>query len=326
MKKTLLAALLLLFVALAKTSTAFADPWTFAVAGDDRTDPYPSTGQPDPTGINTAIAQKLLDAIKQDQPQFLLFTGDLVCGENDKITNHLSQQFGAWTNLYREAYLRHPIYPVRGNHETYGDPDGTAWLNTFKPGLDAKKVTYLPGEAGFSYSFTPPNHPEVVIIALDQFMSNQVHRVNLPALTNTLQQAQASHAKHIFVFAHEMAFTCTKHADRENMAAYPDDRDQFVNLLQTYGVQYFFAGHDHAYDWMAIKHPHWPADYVLNQIVAGTAGAPFYPDKGYFGDHHGYDLTRLDHRQDQYGYLLVKIDDTAPPTNQVTVTFKPVTP
>ena len=70
------------------------------------------------------------------------------------------------------------------------------------------------------------------------------------------------------------------------MAAYPDERDKFVNLLQKYGCR-FFAGHDHTYDWMAIRHPNWPTNYVLNQIVCGTAGAPFYGDEGYFGNHHG---------------------------------------
>jgi len=103
--------------------------------------------------------------------------------------------------------------------------------------------------------------------------------VNLVELENALKKAQASHAAHIFVFAHEMAFTCTNHGDDDNMAKYPEERDKFVDLLQSYGCEYFFAGHDHAYDWMSIKHTKWPAGYVLNQIVAGTAGAPFYEDK-----------------------------------------------
>jgi hypothetical protein len=142
-------------------------------------------------------------------------------------------------------------------------------------------------------------------------------------LENVLKQAKANNASHIFVFAHEMAFTCASHPDSENMAAFPTERDKFLELLESYGCEYFFAGHDHTYDWMAIKHQNWPANYVLNQIVAGTAGAPFYADKTYVGDHHGYDLTRLDHKQNTYGYLLVTVNDK---DMKVIVTFETVSP
>jgi len=318
----------LLLVTLAATGVRSpASSWSFAVAGDDRTNVHPKVGAPDPTGIDRPVVKKLLRDVKRSRPDFLLFTGDLVCGENTKVTTKVADQLSAWTNLITTLAPHLAVYPVRGNHETYGDTNGVSWRNIIQPGLDAKNVTYLPGEAGFSYFFAAPGHPEVLVIALDQFIPGQVHRVNLDALENVLQQAATNQVKHVFIFSHEMAFTCTSHPDAENMAAFPDQRDQFVNLLERYGVEYFFAGHDHAYDWMAITHPHWPTNFVLNQIVAGTAGAPFYPDQTYFGNHHGYTLVRLDHKQNTYGYLLVKIDDHAgDPAKSVTVAFKTVKP
>ena len=64
---------------------------------------------------------------------------------------------------------------------------------------------------------------------------------------------------------------------------------------------------------------------MLNQIVAGTAGAPFYPDKTYYGNHDGYDLLRLDHKQNTYGYLWVTvIDDPKPGEKGVIVNFVPL--
>jgi hypothetical protein len=297
--------------------------WSFVVAGDDRTDmkqPYP-----DPTGINTQVLKSVLKAIVQKQPRFMLFTGDLVCGENPAVKAKIAEQFSAWTNLVSEEAPHLTVLPVRGNHEMYGDPDGNQWLAAFKPGLDANNVTYLSGEEGFSYSYSPPDHPEIVVIALDQFMPANLHRVNLVELENALKQARANHASHIFVFAHEMAFTCSSHPDSDNMAAFPVERNQFIELLERYGCEYFFAGHDHAYDWMAIKHPGWPPNYVLNQIVAGTAGAPYYADKTYFGDHQDYDLTRLDHKQYTHGYLLVVVNDHTD-DKHVTVTFETVSP
>jgi hypothetical protein len=85
------------------------------------------------------------------------------------------------------------------------------------------------------------------------------------------------------------------------------------------------VGHDHFYDWMEIRNWRWPKEYAMNQIVAGTAGAPFYPDRTYFGDHDGYDLSRLDHRQNTWGYLWVTVnDDPKPGEKAVTVEFVPL--
>jgi 3',5'-cyclic AMP phosphodiesterase CpdA len=312
--------------ALVATSTSlFAESWSFAVAGDDRTDIRQISV--DPTGIHTEMLKKLLQAIVQQKPQFLLFTGDLVYGDSIRIATRIDGQFSAWKSLVKSEAPNLAILPVRGNHEINGDPNGIAWLAAFKPGLDANKVVYFPDQKGFSYTYSPPGHPETVIIALDQFMPATLHRVDLPSLEQALKQAKANGAKHIFVFAHEMAFTCGCHPDADNMAAFPIDRDKFLELLRTYGCEYFFAGHDHLYDWMEIKNWRWPADYALNQIVAGTAGAPFYPDKTYFGNHDGYDLTRIEHKQNTYGYLLVTINDEAKAGDKpVTVTFEAVNP
>jgi len=317
--------LLALIGLLTLTPLAHAESWSFAVTGDDRSDLRAITV--DPTGINTPVLRKLLLSIAGKKPAFLLFSGDLVSGENIRVKDTIAQQFEAWKSLTKENLPEIPVLPVRGNHETIGDPNGTAWLASFQPLLDANRVSYFPDQKGFSYSYTPPGHPDTVVIALDQFMPASPHRVDLPSLEAALKKAQAAGAKHIFVFAHEMAFTCGSHPDTDNMAAFPTDRDKFLELLRSYGCNYFFAGHDHLYDWMEIHNWRWPKEYALNQIVAGTAGAPFYPDKTYFGNHDGYELTRLEHKQNTYGYLLVTINDNAKDSEKpVTVSFETVTP
>jgi hypothetical protein len=301
---------------------------SFAVAGDDRTDVTTlDTSKIDPTGINTSVFKKLLSSLAVKKPAFLLYTGDLVYGENPRIRDKITDQFTAWKALLGATKPSFPVLPVRGNHELNGDPEGKIWLADFKPDLDINKVSYLSGQEGFSYLYSPPDHPEVAVVALDQFIPGRAHRVDLVGLETALKQAKINGAKHLFVFAHEMAFTCTNHPDSENMAAFPEDRNKFLELLRSYGCEYFFAGHDHAYDWMEIRHPKWPKEYHLNQIVAGTAGAPFYPDKGYFGSHDGFDLVRIDHKQNTYGYLLVTINEEAKDNeNPITVSFETVTP
>ena len=298
----------------ALAALTLADKWCFVVAGDGRTNDQ----NPDPTGINMPVMTKLMQAIKAENPKFLLWTGDLIHGIYGKVTAPVDQQYAAWKGAVG-ALGNVPVYPVRGNHETYGDAEGKIWLRSIKPLIDAGRVNYLKNEDGFSYWFKPRNDPRVTVIALDQFIHEE--RVNLPELEVALKKAQSGGAKNIFVFAHEMAFTCDSHGDDDNLSKFKADRDSFLELLELYGVKYFFAGHDHAYDWMEIRSPKW-GDYVLNQIVAGTAGAPFYKDKGYFGDHGGYELTRKAHQDNTYGYMLVEVDDD----ETVTVTFKTVTP
>lgn len=304
---------------------AHAASWSFAVAGDDRTDVRQVSV--DPTGIHTEVLKKLLQQIIQKKAEFLLFTGDLVYGENIRISAKIGEQFAAWKSLVKAEAPSLPTLPVRGNHELNGDPDGTAWLAAFKPDLDSNKVEYFTGAKGFSYSYSPPGHPEVAVIALDQFMPGMAHRVDLIGLEAALKKVQKNGVKHLFIFAHEMAFTCGMHPDADNMAAFPTDRDKFLELLRAYGCEYFFAGHDHLYDWMEIGNWRWPKEYHLNQIVAGTAGAPFYPDKTYCGDHDGYDLTRHEHLQNTYGYLLVTINDhSTGDEKSCSVNFEPIAP
>ena len=317
--------LLLFLFLLGLTPAAHAKSWSFAVAGDDRTDV--TALSIDPTGIHTTVLKKLLQEMMQKKPLFLLFTGDLVYGENLRIPAKITEQFATWKLIVKTEAPALTVLPVRGNHELNGDPNGEAWIAAFKPSLDKSMVTYFPNQKGFSYSYSPPDHPEIAIIALDQFMPATSHRVDLTSLEEALKKAKANGARHIFVFAHEMAFTCGMHPDADNMAAFAIDRDRFLELLHSYGCEYFFAGHDHFYDWMEIRNWRWPKEYHLNQIVAGTAGAPFYPDKTYYGSHDGYDLSRRDHKQNTYGYLLVTInEDARGDARPVTISFETVTP
>jgi len=313
----------LLFSGLLASATLHASTWSFAVAGDDRTDVRAE--KVDPTGIHTEVLSKLLHTIGEKKPAFLLFTGDLVYGENMRIPAKIGEQFEAWKKLAATEAPGLLILPVRGNHETLGDPEGSAWKAAFEPELSSNNVSWFPGQKGFSYSYTPPSHPGTAVIALDQYNPAALHQIDQKGLDEALQKAAAAGVKTIFPFAHEEAFTTGCHVDADNMAAHPVRRDEFLESLRKSGCSWFFVGHDHFYDWMEIRNWRWPKDYAMNQIVAGTAGAPFYPDRTYFGDHDGYDLSRLDHRQNTWGYLWVTVnDDPKPREKAVTVEFVPL--
>src|SRR5579863_9804603 len=82
------------------STVAFADTWSFVVAGDGRTDTRQTV--PDPTGINTQVFKKIVQAIALKKPRFMLFTGDLVSGENASVHTKIAEQFSAWTTLVKE--------------------------------------------------------------------------------------------------------------------------------------------------------------------------------------------------------------------------------
>jgi len=317
--------LILLALCLTGISRLGAATWSFAVAGDDRTDPR--LEKVDPTGIHTEVLGRLLEQIDADKPEFLLFTGDLVYGENLRIPAKIAEQFAAWKKIAAEKAPSLKILPVRGNHETLGDPEGTAWVAAFEPALSSNGVAWFPGQKGFSYLWSPPGHPDTAVIALDQYNPVAPHQIDEKGLEEALSKARAAGVKHLFPFLHEEAFSAGCHADSDDMAAFPVARDKFLETLRENGIRWLFTGHDHFYDRMEIGNWRWPKDYVLRQVVAGTAGAPFYPDRTYFGNHDGYDLTRTDHHQNTYGWLRVTVnDDPKPGEEPVTVEFVPLIP
>lgn len=317
--------LLLLTLLLSGLTPLSAATWSFAVAGDDRTDVRAE--KVDPSGIHTEVLAKLLRTIAARKPEFLLFTGDLVFGDSLRIPAKVGEQFELWKKIAAAEAPSLLILPVRGNHETLGDQEGIAWRASFEPGLSSNNVAWFPGQKGFSYLWTPPGHPETAVIALDQYNPATPHQVDLKGLEEAMVKARGSGVRHFFPFAHEEAFTAGCHSDAETMAAHPTHRDKFLELLRENDCRHFFVGHDHFYDWMEIRNWRWPKDYAMNQIVAGTAGAPFYPDKTYYGDHDGYELIRLDHRQNTYGYLWVTVNDAPKEGEQaVTIAFVPLEP
>ena len=101
------------------------------------------------------------------------------------------------------------------------------------------------------------------------------------------------------------------------MDADPVKRNAFWGSLINAGCRVFFCGHDHLYDHMLVTKAGSNPGPELHQIVAGTAGAPFYKQGDYTGKNEGWNLKRLKHIDNTYGYLVVEIDGL-----KATITFK----
>ena len=308
-------ALGILSVLLFSPLAARADTWRFVVMGDDRVDVKDANADNIKTGIHEKVLKPLLDAAAAEKPEFVLFTGDLVSGVAGKVTTPFDQQLIAWQGLVAGRGLS--FLPVRGNHETIAGAGNDAlsiWKTWFTAFPDKPTgINFFPGEECLSYSYTAAKDPTVAVIGLDQYSTP--HHVNLDKLKERIESLEKSGVKTMFVFAHEMAFTCGSHPDADNMASDKKSRDDFMDLLQQHNIRFFFAGHDHMFDWMLIHKKTWPAGAEVHQIVGGTSGAPFYPDGGYTGD-KDFELTRIAHKDFQdgrpgsnYGYVVVEIKD-----------------
>lgn len=281
---------------------AFSDQWSFVVAGDGRSDPGRNRPE-DRDGINTKITREIAEAVIRENAHFLLWTGDTVLGSKDPKV--YESQLMAWRGIMEPLYRAGiGVLPVRGNHEARSANSAAIWNRVFS-GPFALPQNGPAGEQNLTFFHVDG---PVLVLGLDNYSSPK-SGVNLPWLTGVLRD----HRKpFIFAFCHEMAFMAGNHTD--NLEADVSKRDELMGQLLDAGSRCFFAGHDHFYDHIVMSKPGQPE---MHQFVAGTAGAPFYPDKGYKGNKTFWNTQRIWHLSGTYGYLLVEIEG-----KNATVTFK----
>jgi outer membrane autotransporter protein len=295
----LLVGLLLSLVAWgAVVELAAAASWSFAVLGDQR--------DAASYGINQPIVEAMAQQIASQNPAFVLAGGDQIRGMVDQICKPLPEQYTHWKDAM--APILSITYPVRGNHETYGEvntlgPDyAKYWMDNI-----ANVLTQIPRngpthEVGMTYSFSRHN---VFIIGLDQDNVAAPQKVNQPWLN---QQLAANNLPFTFVYGHYPAFAVdpTENSLADHQAA----RDAFWKSLGDSSINVYFAGHNHFYNRAKVSIDGGPE---IQQIVVGTGGAPLgawsppYPDS----------RVKLEKdEEDKYGYSLVTVDG-----NKITVDF-----
>jgi hypothetical protein len=188
----------------AMVESGAAAPWSFVFMGDQRDDGS--------YGINKEIVEKMATRIATQSPDFVLCGGDQIHGIDREGQASLPDQYTRW------KAAMNPIlsisYPVRGNHETYGD-DNTPGPNYAKHWMDniANVLNQIPrngppNEVGMSYSFSRNN---VFIIGLEQSYATSWYQVN-QAWLNT--QLQANTLPWTFVYGHYTAFGFSRNLER----------------------------------------------------------------------------------------------------------------
>ncbi len=262
--------------------------WHFIVVGDSR-------GKD--VGVNTEILTEIVAQIVSNDPEFVMFPGDLVTGNRNDNEIHRAQLTN-WREIMQPVYDANiKVYPVRGNHDRGSREAGLGiWNDTFS-GPYALPDNGPAGEKNLTYSV---KHKNALVLALDNY-STRGQKINQAWVD---EQFANSSLPHVFAMSHEPAFSA-KHKDclDDNL----QQRNAFLDSITQEGGRTYFCGHDHFYDHISADHDGDPSNDI-HQFIVGTAGAPIYPHDGkYTGDNEPYELTRVAAAA-KYGYMVVSVD------------------
>ena len=299
-------------VLLSAPGLAEARAWKFAVIGDSRANDHKNKKHP---GVNWKVLRKIAEDIKDKKVDLVIFPGDLILGGN----RGYKERYADWANAMRPILnAKIPVYPVRGNHEEWGDPKATEWrkfVRSYLPNLVKLKGSPK-GEQLCTYSFT---HKNALFVGLDEYFGcvgqKCPHKINQAWLNGQLKKNNRKTHPHVFVYAHTPVFkvsgndkhSCPGSGTTGALYCHKTIRSNLWKSLCNHGVRVYFCGHVHFYTANKIKIflPH------IYQIVNGLGGVTLgsyhgYVDKTHvdtansvveaknIGGHHGYNLVHVD--------------------------------
>jgi 3',5'-cyclic AMP phosphodiesterase CpdA len=185
--------------------------------------------------------RRVVDAIRDEGPDFLFSTGDLVDTSNE-------EEWRIFFNIEYALLLNTPLYPALGNHD--------------KMGGDARFKELFPVTGG--NNFYASDFGDVHVASLD---SNGSLAAQAAWLDNDLQQARERGAKHLFIIMHHGAYSGASGFGSHGSNA--EARSLIVPIAAKHGVAAMFAGHDHIYE-------RGQSPQGVAYFVTGGGGAPFH--------------------------------------------------
>jgi acid phosphatase type 7 len=239
-----------------------ADTLRFVVYGDTR----------DGADLERQIVARIVD----EMPDLALYTGDVVpAGDDEDSWRH-------FVTVEDPLLSQVPVLFALGNHELYRDAAGDHVARYL--GCPTPAVPSDGARPGFYYE---QRIGDVVFLILDG--NGRIHEQAL-WLEARLTNAQATHARHVFVVLHQPPFSVGTHCGAAVAQA------EWVALFERFSVRAVFGGHDHAYERLERN--------GVRYFVSGGGGAPLYPEEPGCAP---FDIAARRTYRAEHHYLLVTV-------------------
>ena len=189
------------------------------------------------------------------RPAFVVICGDLINKTGDK--KQADEYFRITSKIDRSI----PVHAVAGNHDVGNEPTPQT--------LKAYRARFGPDY----YSF---RHGRIYGIVLDTSLISAPGKVKADAdaqetwLKGELERARLSGTRHVVIFQHHSWFLDKADEASQYFNVPLDARRHYLDLLQSAGVRYVFAGHYHR---NAVGR-----DGAIEMITSGPVGRPLGAD------------------------------------------------
>lgn len=226
------------------TAATFDQPFTFVSMADNR-----GSRLADDLVALPAAFSRICRQAEDLGPSFVLHSGDLFVGSN--LLTEQEQLYERFKEVTDPLARQAPFLISPGNHEmSRGNPDFSP-LDLFNRQFWQPAV--LDGYPGacFSWDWGNSHFVSVDSCHYDPEADNngmyQVLAEEQAWLEEDLKAAQERGVRHIFVFSHANAFDPAGEA-AYGLGLYPQLRDDFWQILESYQVDAYLCGHRHIFD------------------------------------------------------------------------------
>lgn len=207
------------------------------------------------------ILDVLLEDIKRDKPDFLVFTGDLTC--NGEIESH--RELSDFLQQIEEEGTQ--VYVIPGNHDVLNPMARQFFENTIWETDYVTKDTFAKIYSAFGYedavsrdsaslSYMAKPSEDVWLLMLDTSMYKNNIKENLPRVDGELSSKTREWIENCAVLAQEndaeliavMHHSLLDHSSLKNEGYTINDSNEVEDLFHELGIEVVLSGHIHIQD------------------------------------------------------------------------------
>lgn len=214
-------------------------PFSFVVFGDTRE--------------NVSSHQRVIDRVRDEAPDLILETGDMV---DEGSSEH---DWQLYFDVERDLLHDNVIYPAVGNHDRQGRG---------RTADNYRKYFALPENSPDPERYYAFSYGSARFLVLDSNVYSFALTDQTEWIEQQLEAARLDPSIHdIFVVMHHPPYSVSLHGGQEEL------REAWTPLFEKYQVAAVFSGHDHVYERAEKNGVHY--------FVSGGGGAPLYPRKSH---------------------------------------------